>query len=315
MPTPSRLTDVALIVPTYRPGPLWAAWLKAWQMLDPAPAHTLVIDSNSGDGTAEAAEAAGCEVWRISPSEFNHGGTRQRAAEALSAYPILVYVTQDALFAHPEAIAELVACFADPHTQAAYGRQLPRPQADAIEAHARLFNYPPQSRIQRWEDRAALGIKAAFCSNSFAAYRRNALMAVGGFPDDIILSEDAAVAGRMVQQGGIVRYVASAQVIHSHGYSWREEFRRYFDIGAFHAMSPWLIDTFGRPEGEGGRFVRSEWRYLWQHAPQQLPAALIRTGLKYLGYRLGHHAPNLPAALRRRCSMHPRFWARHVALK
>ena len=56
--------------------------------------------------------------------------------------------------------------------------------ANPIEAHARLFNYPPVSAIRSLEDAAAMGFKAIFFSNSFGAYRRTALEQVGGFPKE-----------------------------------------------------------------------------------------------------------------------------------
>ena len=88
-----------------------------------------------------------------------------------------------------------------------------------------------------------------------------------------------------------------------------QEFQRYFDIGVFHARESWLLESFGKPEGEGGRFVRSELRYLGRHAPWLIPSALLRTILKYSGYRLGRMEQRLPLWLKRRCSMHKGFWA------
>ncbi|BBI49658.1 hypothetical protein HORIV_20790 [Vreelandella olivaria] len=64
----------------------------------------------------------------------------------------------------------------------AFGRQLPHPDASPIAAHARYFNYPDESRVVATADIPRLGIKTAFLSNSFAAYRREALSARAGFP-------------------------------------------------------------------------------------------------------------------------------------
>ena len=51
--------------------------------------------------------------------------------------------------------------------------------------------------------------------------------------------------------------------------------RRYFDIGVMLAREPWLLETFGKPEGEGARFVRSEPAYLLQHAPLLVAIGLV----------------------------------------
>ena len=107
--------------------------------------HVIVVDSGSTDGTDVAAQDAGFDLLRISKHEFNHGGTRQMAAARLKDFDVLVYLTQDAVLADANALKQLVAAFADPKVGTAYGRQLPRQEADPIEAHARIFNYSPQS--------------------------------------------------------------------------------------------------------------------------------------------------------------------------
>ena len=111
-------------------------------------------------------------------------------------------------------------------------------------------------------DAAELGIKAAFMSNSFAAYRREALMAVGGFPKHVIFAEDMYVAAKMLMAGWKVVYEGSACCRHSHNYTIIEEFRRYFDMGVFHAREPWIRENFGGAGGEGLRYVKSELKYL-----------------------------------------------------
>jgi len=252
----------------------------------------------------------GYDVLRITKETFDHGGTRQMAAERLAGFEVLIYLTQDAVLASPTSLAELVAPFANPKVGVAYGRQLPRQGAGAIEAHARLFNYPPQSHTRTLGDKTRLGIKAAFTSNSFAAYRTEALAAVGGFPTKLILGEDMVVAARILQAGWEIAYVAEAQVYHSHGYTIPQEFKRYFDIGVMHQDQAWILQEFGKPEGEGGRFVRSELSYLKEYAPWALPSAFIRTLAKYLGYKLGQRSSSLPLFIKRKLSMHRGYWVR-----
>jgi rhamnosyltransferase len=56
------------------------------------------------------------------------------------------------------------------------------------------------------------------------------------------------------------------------------------------------------------RFIRSEARYLLNHAPFALPSALLRTFAKYAGYRLGRCEKQLPTHIKKRLSMHSQFW-------
>ena len=270
-----------------------------------------MIDSSSSDDTAATARAHGFDTHVIRKSEFNHGGTRQLGIRRLAEAEIVIFLTQDALLACPEAIERLVAAFADEQVGAAYGRQLPHRDAKPIGAHARLFNYPPKSYVRSLEDRERHGLKTAFISNSFAAYRRSALLEVGGFPTDTIMNEDTWVAGKMLLAGRKIAYCADAEVYHSHDYGYVDELKRYFDIGVFHSHAAWLQQTFGKAEGEGRRFVLSELSYLARHAPWLVPSSLIRTGLKWLGFRLGSSLhQGLPLFIKRRFSMHVGYWSR-----
>jgi rhamnosyltransferase len=304
------MSKVGLIVPTLNAGSLWESWLKAFEQQTRKPDFLLVIDSSSSDATVALARAQGFDVQVIPKSEFNHGGTRQFGVNRLPAVDIIVFLTQDALLAGPEAIERLLAAFADERVGAAYGRQLPHRNAGPIAAHARLFNYPAESQLRCLEDRTRFGIKTVFISNSFAAYRRSALMQVSGFPVDTIMNEDTYVAGKMLVSGWKIAYCADAQVFHSHDYSFLDEFKRYFDIGVFHTHTAWLQQTFGGASGEGLRFVISELRYLMKHAPWLIPSAVLRTGLKWLGFKLGALHRGLPRVIRRCFSLHKTYWLR-----
>jgi rhamnosyltransferase len=307
------MSKVGLVVPTLNAGSLWESWLKAFEQQTLKPDCLLVIDSSSSDGTVALARAQGFDAQVIPKLEFNHGGTRQLGVNVLSAVDIIVLLTQDALLASPDAIERLLAAFADEQVGAAYGRQLPHRKAGPIASHARLFNYPAESQLRSLEDRTRFGIKTVFISNSFAAYRRNALMHAGGFPVNTIMNEDTYVAGKMLLSGWKIAYCADAQVFHSHDYSFLDEFKRYFDIGVFHTHTSWLQQTFGGASGEGLRFVISEMRYLIIHAPWLIPSAVLRTGLKWMGFKLGALHRGLPQAMRRCFSLHKTFWLRTLS--
>jgi rhamnosyltransferase len=268
----------------------------------------LAIDSGSDDGTVDTLREAGVTVQAICRDEFNHGGTRQLAVEMFPSADLVVYLTQDVILTDAGAMEKLIASFKDETVGAAYGRQLPRPGANPIEAHARLFNYLPENRVKSIADVPNLGIKTAFISNSFAAYRRDALLAVGGFPCNTIFGEDTCVAARLILAGWKVSYSADARVYHSHNYSVTEEFRRYFDIGVLHARESWLRDTLGKAEGEGLRFIRSELQFLLKRHPLLIPSALLRTVAKLFGYRLGLEERKITVKMKRYLSMNKGYW-------
>src|ERR1017187_7074839 len=301
-------SQVAVIIPTCNASKCWAKFSAGLRLQRLPASQVLVVDSNSDDGTRELASAEGYQVFRIDRRDFNHGGTRQLALKRVPWASIAVYLTQDAFLATPDSLDLLLSAFEDRRVAAAYGRQLPRAGAGPIEAHARLFNYPAQSDVRDFESRHTLGIKAAFLSNSFSAYRVSELHQVGGFPSDVIMAEDAIVAGRLLLAGWKTAYVAEAQVYHSHPFTIGEEFRRYFDIGVCHRREAWLREQFGKAGSEGGRYVRSEFSYLLRRSWHLIPVALLRTITKALGYQLGLYGTWLGRKWLRRLSYHKSFW-------
>lgn len=299
----------ALIVPTLNPGTRWREWLHAYQRQTISPSQAIIIDSNSADGCVEAAREYGFSCINIDEEEFDHGTTRQMALALISAdIEFVILLTQDAILADSQSFQKLLTAFTDTRVAAAYGRQLPHLNANPIAAHARSYNYGSQSRSKRLSDCHTLGIKTCFFSHSFAAYRLQDLMKIGGFEENQIFGEDMLAAGKLLLAGKDVAYVAEACVFHSHDHTVKEEFRRYFDIGVMHTNQYWLLRTFGPPIGEGLRFAYSELRYLLREAPYLLPSAAARTLAKYVGYRLGRSHRMFPKFIRSLFSMNKKYW-------
>jgi rhamnosyltransferase len=301
--------SVGIVIPTLNAGRHLADCLTSISAQSISPRRRLVIDSASIDDTVGQAESAGFEVRGISRADFNHGGTRQWAAEYLNDCEILVFLTQDAILASPESLSEIVRCFDDPRVAVAYGRQLPHQGAKPMEAHARLFNYGEISQRKDLAARDIIGARVFFCSNSFAAYRRSTLLELGGFKRDLILGEDMEFAARSLKAGFANFYCATATVFHSHDYSLPEQFRRYFDVGVFDATNKWMREDFGTHKGTGARFVKSELQYLMTEAPFQIPRSILHTMAKFCGYRLGLCEGLLPISAKRRMSMFRGYWS------
>ena len=297
----------ACLIPTYNGETDLPRLLDSLQSQS-AEVIVLVADSSSTDRTALIAKERGIDVVTIPKERFNHGGTRQLLADQFPDHDIFVYLTQDAYLAGPSSLEAMLAYFDDPAVGAVCGRQLPHLDARPLARHARLFNYPEGSLIKTLEDAPRLGIKTAFMSNSFAAYRAAALNQVGGFPSNLILSEDMYIAAKMLMDGWKVVYSGEAKCYHSHNYTILEEARRYFDIGVFHARESWIRKTFGGAGGEGLRFVFSELAFLGARYWFLWPSSLARNALKLLAYKLGQKEKHLPTALKKHLGMNTGFW-------
>ena len=301
---------VQVIIPVHFPDRKFRACLTALKKQSMHDLRVLLIDSGSKQSDwLNLAHDLRAQIITIDEGKFDHGGTRQMGVEYTADADIHVFLTQDAVLSNENSLARLIAVFEDPQIGCAYGRQLPHMDADFFSAHARAFNYPAQSQKRSYSDRKRYGVKTAFCSNSFAAYRYSALSEVGGFPKHTILSEDMFVTAKMLQAGWSVAYVAEATVKHSHNYTIAQEFHRYFDIGVFHHREEWICKSFGRAEGEGKRFIQDELCALMQRAPYLLPQMIVRAVVKYLGYRLGLVEKIIPVWMKKSMAMNASFFS------
>lgn len=296
-----------------------AAWLRRlFAMLSRqtiVPDEVLVVDSSSEDDSATIARESGAKVSIIPRLHFDHGATRTMMVKQACG-DIVIFLTQDAIPCAPDALEKLVQpLLKDQKIAAVYGRQVPAEDATAAAAHLRLFNYPPHSSVRSFSDRKQFGIQTIFLSNSFAAYRKSALEAIGYFKKGLIFGEDTCAAGRLLQQGDHVAYAAEATVIHSHNYSCIEEFRRSFDTGVFHASEHWLLETYGGAEGRGWQYVRSGLAYLMGVGKAvEVPGFIWRVGLKYAGYFCGRRFRLLPSWLRPLLGMNRLWWKKNCVV-
>lgn len=298
----------ALIIPTRNSMPYLDELLPALETQRLRPTEILIVDTSSTDGSPRRWAHWGAHVVNVPLNEFNHGGTRRKASSLVKS-DILIYMTQDAIPADRNALLHLTnALFAAPDIGMAYGRQLPSLNAGVLARHSRVFNYPAQSRTKRMSDASELGIKTCFSSNAFSAYRRTALEAVGGFPEDVIGTEDTHVAARMLLANYAVRYEADARVRHSHEYSIAEEFKRYFDIGVFYGREQWIRRHFGKARKDGGRYAKDAFRTVLAQEWWRLPEVAVRTACKASAFRLGRVETHIPRFVKRRVSMFQRYW-------
>ena len=299
---------IDVVVPTYHPDEKLEKLIKRLQKQTLEVRHIYVIDTRSEYFPASLEHMPGVVVKHISPTEFDHGATRDMGMH-LSDAEVVVFMTQDAVPADDNLIKKLTEpLYQSKLIGAFYGRQLPTEDCDTIERYTRAFNYPPKSRIKSKEDIPELGIKTFFCSNVCAAYRRDIYEKMGGFCKKTIFNEDMILAGQMILAGYHVAYVAEARVIHSHNYSGRQQFHRNFDLAVSQADHPEVFANI-RSESEGIRLVKQTAKYLMKiRKPQLLPALIYKSGCKYLGYKLGQNYRQLPMWLVKMCSMSTRYW-------
>ena len=252
-------------------------------------------------------EAGDIVLRHISEEQFDHGRTR-RMAVSISKADYFVCMTDDALPLDRHLIKELTSPLMEGKASAAYARQLAGKEADIVEKFSRRFNYPAVSRIKNSEDFDELGIKTFFCSNACAAYERKTYDALGGFEKHIIFNEDMVYAGRLIDSGASIAYVAEARVLHTHHYTAMQQLKRNFDLGVSQAQFPELFNRVSS-QSEGIRMIRGMLGILLKkNEYDKMPSVIINSAFKLAGYKLGKAYKKLPQWLIMKLTMNRNYW-------
>lgn len=305
-------TSVDVIIPVYNPDNKLFQLLLKLEKQTIRPKNILIFQTVDASNEIEPIKipenmSISLNIYYVNKNDFDHGGTRRFGASQSKA-DILIYMTQDAIPADKYLIERLIQPYKDSQVSATYGRQLANSKADIIERYTRQFNYPDESHTKSIKDIETLGIKAFFCSNVCASYRRDIYEKLGGFVERTIFNEDMIMAYTMIKAGYKISYKADARVIHSHNYSYLQQFSRNFDLGVSHRQ---YADIFlgVSSESEGIRLVKDTLGYLMEQKEYLLiPDLIISSGFKYLGYKLGVNYDKLPKNMVLHCSMNKGYW-------
>ena len=302
---------ITLCIPTLNPGAYSNRLVEAILSQTLKPNRILIIDSSSNDNSLGVFNKLNATIKVIDRCDFDHGTTRNIAfmGEPSDYY---IFLTQDAIPLDKYAFEKLITCFHEyPRCGVAYGRQIPDVNHSYFAQHARIYNYPPSFKaiVKTESDIPLLGIKTAFCSNSFAAYRLRAMQEINFFPEKTLCSEDTLAGAMLLRRNWSIVYEPDAKVSHSHNYQLIQEFKRYFDVGASHANNSWFLSFLGNADGEGFRFVKSEFKFLRSFKVRNaFFLVIIRNFFRWSGYKVGRLSKYFPDMICSLLSQNKSYW-------
>lgn len=302
--------SVDVIIPTYHSDDKLNRQLTMLYKQTIIPDRVIILHTQEFEGEEQplpTIEGSNITVVPIKKEAFDHGGTRKYGA-SLSNADILMFMTQDAVPADAYLIERLLEPYDDVLVAATYARQLSEEKDDLLERYTRSFNYPKKSKVKDKEDIEEMGIKAFFCSNVCATYRNSVYKKLGGFVDKTIFNEDMIMAAAMLRGDYRIAYVAEAKVIHSHRYTYMQQFSRNFDLGVSHNQYPEVFHTV-KSETEGIKLVKHTLRYLIDKKKYYLiPKLILNSGFKFIGYQMGKRYDLFSKDFTVRCSMNKSYW-------
>ncbi|MEP7286460.1 MAG: glycosyltransferase [Chloroflexota bacterium] len=306
----AALEGVSIIIPTYQGAAYLDQTLSALRSQDyPAPLEIVAIDSGSTDGSLALLQKYDASITAIPNEHFSHGYSRNLGIRK-AQYPILVFLSQDALPVGTDWLRKLVETVNEPGVGAAYARQVPHAEATPLETFFHLELYPPRSMLYRSIDSASVPLDRIFFSNVCSIARREVCLA-HLFDETLIMSEDQAFSKALLTAGYNIAYNADVWVIHSHKYDLKTLFRRNFDSA--YSLCGVSEDTWRYVVGKGLRYIFDETVYVIRERQWRwLLFIPVYESTRILGRVLGRYADRMPLRWRETLSLHRQYWLRDL---
>lgn len=201
------------------------------------------------DNSEEVLKALNCNYKKIKAHEFSHSRTREEAAFRAKG-DILVFITQDIIIIDDLWLSKLVKPIIEGQCVATFSRQIC--DNNTIEKYTREKNYPEESRIVCKDNIKELGIRTFFFSDAASAIKKEVFEELEGYDNKHLLTnEDMYIAYKMINKGYKIRYTSEAEVIHSHEFTLKELYKRYYDTGIFLKQNSYLLEHKANKAGMG----------------------------------------------------------------
>lgn len=205
--------------------------------------------TESKDKTEEILNENKIKYDKVSKEEFSHSKTREDEAMKSSA-DILVFITQDIVIERDDWLKNLVTPIESGECEASFSRQISK--YNNIEKYTREKNYPVESYINSKDDIGEKGLRTFFFSDASSAIKTEVFKKLNGYDGKRLpINEDMYIAYKLVMNGYKIKYASNSEVFHSHKFSLKEIYDRYYLTGLFMAQNTYL-DEFGTTKTGGG---------------------------------------------------------------
>lgn len=186
---------------------------------------------------------------KIKKEEFSHSLSRENEAMKSDA-DILVFITQDVLIEDEYWLYNLVKPIIENESEASFSRQISKTKG--IEKYTREKNYPEKSYINSKEDINEKGLNTFFFSDASSAIKTSIFKELNGYDGkNLPTNEDMYIAHKIITNGYKIKYCADSKVIHSHDFTFRQLYKRYYLTGMFMKQNSYL-DQYGTTKSGSG---------------------------------------------------------------
>ena len=259
----------------------------------------IVVDSGSTDGTLDIVRRYPCDLVEIAADSYIPGPVLNDAIERASG-EIIVFQNSDVVPLDDGCLGRLVAAFDDAEVQAAFARQVPRPEAHAWVRRDYAQSFPARGEAPPWMT----------FSLPFAAMRRS-IWCERPFYEEAWASEDSEWGHWARSNGHRIAYVPEAAVMHSHNYTLRQIFGRRFVEGEADAF---IYQGKARLSSAVGRAISSCVADILYQLRGGFAGEIPVTPVRRLVYHLAHYRGHRLGEDRRARSLHDARIGQQVVL-
>ena len=207
------------------------------------------ILTESTDNSEEILKSINANYSIVKKENFSHSKTREDVAMK-STSDILVFITMDIDIKDDDWLEKLIKPLETGEADAAFSRQLTK--FDNIEKYTREKNYPDKSYIVDETSLKTMGMRAFFFSDASSCIKTKVFKELNGYDGKVLpTNEDQYIAYKMITNGYKIKYCADSVVYHSHNFTLKQVYKRYYDTGRFYKMENYL-DKYGTNKTGGG---------------------------------------------------------------
>ncbi len=216
---------VSIVMRSYNEGWALKGTLAALRRQTFRDWELIVIDSGSTDGSADLIRAAAPRHFvQIQPHEY-HPPRVMNLGMSLARAQSVVFLNADATPVDAHWLAPLVQVLGESDVAAVFGRQVPRPDCQAVFAADYENCFGADRASARWDH---------FFSMVSSGLRKE-VWARRGFNEAMQYSEDEEYTRWARAQGYRILYVPESVAMHSHNYTPDQAARRSYGEGRAHA--------------------------------------------------------------------------------
>ena len=170
----------------------------------------------------------------VSKEEFSHSLTREKAIKEYCSSKCVIMLSQDVKLTNEDVFFNLVKDIDEGNTVYNFARQICTNKS--IEKYIRKKNYPSESYYVTRDDIEKMQLMAFFASDACSAYDRDVFISIGGYGGhNVMMSEDMLYSKIVLDAGYKKKYCADAVIDHSHKYTLKQLYKRYYETGIFHS--------------------------------------------------------------------------------